>query len=32
MSQSPHVPWRSSDLNLDLNFEAYLFYLSISES
>lgn len=27
MSQPLHVPWRSSDLNLGLNFEAYLFSL-----
>lgn len=27
MSQSLRVPWRSSDLNLGLNFEAYLFSL-----
>lgn len=32
MSQSPHVSWRRSDPDLDLNFEAHLFYLSISKS
>lgn len=31
MSQSPHVPWRRSDPDLDLNFEAHLFYLSVSK-